>query len=383
MPFNTIKDMKRIKGTAVLLLLTAFCASCIFFLLPALKKTEVKSTVIKPTVLTMWHVESFEGGVGSRAEWLKRRALEFEKKYPGVYVDVIKLTPSQLTDRISEGRPFDLVSFGAGVGYGLLGRLLKLPQEEGVFDNLLRSGKVDGDFYALPYSSGGYILACRSSDVVGKEYFSDLKSDFLKLSGSKTVGKNKVELKSVAVGGSLYCCPAFALAMLNGESAQDSAVYFQKDMTQYGAYEKFLQANTATVLAGSQRDYWRLSNRQQNGKIGEIIYATSGNYTDLTQYVGVGASGDGYREELSKSFARYLVCEKSQKTLASVGMLSVADVGLYQTEGIMGVLQSELNGVECPSAFISTHNLQQALADSLTSLKTGDKTLLKKYIVTS
>ena len=46
-------------------------------------------------ILELWHIESFEGGVGSRAGWLKKRSTAFEKQNKGCLVNVTVLTPER------------------------------------------------------------------------------------------------------------------------------------------------------------------------------------------------------------------------------------------------------------------------------------------------
>jgi len=379
--FNRIENMKKLKSILGFVVLFAFVTSCFLFVFPALEKSVIRQTTkTQPIILTLWHVESFEGGVGNRAEWLKKRALEFEKKYSGVYVDVVKYSPSQLAEKLLENRPFDMLSFGVGIGYDFLTRLRPIQNApNGVFDNLLRSASVDGKYYALPYSSGGYILATRSQDVAGGVDSSMLKSNPFLYATTKKIGKKNIELNSVLAGCSQYCCPIFALATL-AENKQNCSVYFSREVTQYGAYEKFLYGNTATVLLGTQRDYWRISNRQKNGKIGQMVYSTVGNYTDLTQYIGLGQSGEEERERLSERFVEFLLTEKSQKTLSSVGMLSVLSTELYAEDDVMSQLQKELSSVSTLNAFISPEVLQRAEQDALDALQKGKTEQLKKYV---
>ena len=96
-----------------------------------------------------------------------------------------------------------------------------------------------------------------------------------------------------------YCCPLVGLAMLADGKERDIAKgCCEPTLTQYGAYERFLSGNAATILLGTQRDYWRLKGRMDNGKIGEICFAALSDYTDLVQYVGIGNSKDKTRTEL-------------------------------------------------------------------------------------
>ena len=94
----------------------------------------------------MWHIEGFEGGVGSRCDWLGKRAREFEKRNKGVYLDVIKLTEAQLEDRLAQGQSFDLIGFGLGVGESVLPHLAAFDGSisADIHENLLSGGKING-----------------------------------------------------------------------------------------------------------------------------------------------------------------------------------------------------------------------------------------------
>jgi len=346
---------------------------------PPLLKVEATKENKRPIILTLWHVESFEGGVGSRADWLKKRALEFEKNHKGVYIDVVKLTYEQLTQKLQEGRPFDLASFGVGVGYELLNRLAKIDGEFDVYDNLDESGKIDEVRYGLPYSTGGYLLISRKEDLQKFTNYVDLKSSLFDLSRQYKVGKRTIDLKSAIVGSSEFCVPLLSIVSLVSNPV-DKVVALSKDLTQYSCYERFLYNDTATVLVGSQRDYWRLSNRQKNGKIGQIEYDALVNYTDLTQYVGVCESGDYDRQKLSLEFIKYLVSKKAQSKLTDIGMLPVYDYGIYLSNQVMASLESGLSSVKCLNAFTSKVVLKEIYNECLTVIKTGNLQTLKKYL---
>ena len=71
-------------------------------------------------VLNLWHIETFEGGSGSRANFLKRRAIEFESQNKGVFVSVQTYTPEQVLQKLNDGARFDIISFSYGVGCDIL-----------------------------------------------------------------------------------------------------------------------------------------------------------------------------------------------------------------------------------------------------------------------
>lgn len=121
-------------------------------------------------ILELWHIESFEGGVGSRAGWLKKRSTAFEKQNKGCLVNVTVLTPEQAQEKLNNGERFDLASFSAGAGFELLPYLSPYGGDVScVRGDYLRGGQLNGKVYALPYMAGGYALAAMSKNLAGFE----------------------------------------------------------------------------------------------------------------------------------------------------------------------------------------------------------------------
>lgn len=121
-------------------------------------------------ILELWHIESFEGGVGSRAGWLKRRSAAFEKQNKGCLVNVTVLTAEQAVEKLEAGERFDMASFSAGAGFNLLPYLSPYGGEiSGVRADYLKGGQLNGKVYALPYMAGGYTLAAQSKNLTGFE----------------------------------------------------------------------------------------------------------------------------------------------------------------------------------------------------------------------
>ena len=193
------------------------------------------------------------------------------------------------------------------------------------------------------------------------------------------VGKRLVELKSVVVGSSEFCIPFLSISNLITRPVSD-AIALSQELTQYASYERFLYNETATVLLGSQRDYWRLTNRQKSGKIGQIEYLPLLDYTDLTQYVGVAQTGEKARQKSSVEFAKYLVSQKAQSKVTDIGMLPIYDYGVYSTHQVLASLEKDLNKAKCLNAFTSKLVIKEIYEECYNLIKTGDNKSLKKYL---
>lgn len=95
----------------------AVCAAFfISFLCLYFKKESVKAT-IEDTALTVWQIDSFEGGKGSRADFLQNIGNEFSKK-ENCYINVVSLSAEAARLNLSNGNVPDIVSYGAGM-YGI------------------------------------------------------------------------------------------------------------------------------------------------------------------------------------------------------------------------------------------------------------------------
>lgn len=306
-------------------LLIVFSATVLIVLLPSLpqKPSEIPQKSYKG-VLEMWNVECFEGGSGSRQSWLTSRAAQFEKANEGLFVHVTTLTEAQLAEKLDGGETFDLICFSRGVG--ALIRNLLTPYVGSVADireNILISGQVGSIVYALPIFAGAYCLFARESQLSSN---SDLLETVLTNTCTRKAGKNTFELVPLICGFTSSNSPISALAM----SGVRGSCEVSEQVSQYGAYEKFVANKTAVTLLGTQRDLYRLSRREENGKIEKLVFAPLCGYTDLVQYVGI-ASSDG-KADSAQAFAQFLVSEKSQQTLVNINMFSVLEQTLYTDE---------------------------------------------------
>lgn len=256
-------------------------------------------------VLTLWHVDGFEGGSGSRATFLNNRAMEFENLHEGVLVSVQTYTSEQVRQKLADGDRFDLISFPVGTGQYLKERLDVYSSAVNVRGDLLGGGTLSGDIYALPWTYGGYALCAFDKSVKGKSIADGLAD------GSLTLG----------VGFWQYGNPIEALKA-NGISVAEGTWNKDSSLTSYGAYEGFL-AGRFDVLLATQRDISRLKLRQSQGRLESMTTVYLGGFTDLTQYIGYSDNGDG-RGEYAAEFIKFLTSDACQRKLTAIEMFSPA-----------------------------------------------------------
>lgn len=340
-------------------LTVALAAGALIWALPHLpQKPQTQSGANYKGIVELWNVESFEGGVGSRESWLKSRAAKFEQQNEGLFVHVTTLTVEQLQDKLAAGDRFDIVCFSRGAGEIVKDDLAPIDGETAVRDNFLPSGQLNGTQYALPLYAGAYCLFARA-EMLSQE---KLLGNALSQTYTRKVGKTTFTLQPLICGFTPYNSPLSALAMSGGRGNANVS----ESTTQYQAYEQFVANRTAVTLLGTQRDMYRLGQKESAGKIDSLVFAPLAGYTDLVQYVGVSAFAED-KASACKVFVKYLLSEQSQSTLTSLSMFSVLDKTFY-TADRYAQTEAGLNSAYVPNVFGNAEAIERQRQMALDTL---------------
>ena len=229
-------------------------------------------------VITLWHIDTFEGGVGSRRQFLQSVAREFEKTQSGVFVWATEYTKESAERAFSAGEYPDMVSYGAGVNVCGLKELKP--------DLYCSSGAIDGRVYAVPWCRGGYCFIENPDYRKSKSH----KSDILISRGENTLSSVALALSGKAVKNAFSDIP-------------------------FNAYYSFVNGESGTLF-GTQRDINRLISRGAEFTVRPVT-----EFSDLFQYISVTAT-DTEKAELCNGFIDLLTSEKTQTSLYKIGMLS-------------------------------------------------------------
>ena len=220
-------------------------------------------------VLTLWQIDSFEGGRGSRAEYLRSLAQDFAKS-ANVYIEVTALSSDAARTNISAGVVPDIISYGAGF-YGI--------------ESLVSEG------YGKAWCRGAYCLIALSG------------TEFSSVSTANTViNEGKDNLVSVAalfsgLQGADYAAPTSAyVSLISGE------------------YE---------FLLGTQRDVIRLQTRGESFEVKPLP-----EFNDLYQYISV-LTRDGEKAAVAEEYINYVLSHG--ESLTRIGMLCDGET-LYSDE---------------------------------------------------
>lgn len=263
--------IKPVKAAAYLALVFVLA----FTPLVAAKKTRTDNDFpLKPTeherILTLWHVETFEGGVGSRGDFITGRAVEFGKK--GRHVLVKTHTIESAKESLKKGEKPDLVSFGIGADF-------VVPMAKRV--TLTVAGE-KAKSRAFVWAQGGYFLFRKSGD------------------------ETPIKTLTISDGGKNLPLGA---ANLTGVKYENIETVKSTD-----AYLKLISGNTDAML-GTQRDIRRFT-------VKNFAYTATPleKYNDLYQYVAI-TTDDEDKLPTAKAFAEYLLSEKTAKKISSLYMI--------------------------------------------------------------
>ncbi len=273
--------MKKLRSLIGLLIWCAFIIVAIALIFIKKEETpKIKSAVI----IELWQIDSFEGGQGSRRQYLLQIGKAFEKTKKNVLVSVINETVESAEEKFKKGVFPDMISYGIGL--------------EGVYAKAKDLGGIESNFLvkdgsktlAIAWANGGYVCVKR---------------------------QNIEKIDKIILSKGTYAQPLLALYAGGFFKENDEDLKKVEIYSPLEAYYAFLSAKNA-VLIGTQRDLYRLSKRGFECEIEPI-----GGFTDLVQYISVTAD-EKDRQSLCKEFISLLL-SKGQEEIFKIGLLPVKD----------------------------------------------------------
>lgn len=264
-------------------------------------------------IISMWQVDSFEGGTGSRKQFLLKAARGFEKTHEGVLIMVVNYTAEGVKENLEKGVYPDIVSFGGGTEISGFSEIEA--------DTDFAGGKVGEKVYAAAWCRGGYALIYNPALTDGAD----------------------AVIENLLVSQGEYTQPM--IAAMEEELKIDS-FEVKKPMD---AYVKFVCGKTAYMI-GTQRDIMRFNNRGT-----EVGIKPLSAFNDLYQYAAV-TSKDQTKRYYAEEFVKYLLSDEVQEKLSDIGMYSVEKRAIYEDEKQKTMQAAE--GFKTLSAFTSPEELK-------------------------
>jgi hypothetical protein len=283
-------------------------------------------------ILTLWHIDTFEGGAYSREALLGDFSKSFERVNKGAYIIVSGFTPEEFAAQLSLGFTPDLISYAIGAGELIADRLSTYGGALNVRGDIISGGKIDGKVFGVPWCMGGYTLL--SSDKLllsaGLSKEDDLIDNIFNVGYEKKTGKNTKTIFSAAAGQNANL-PMLALSLNSSASiANDFSIEGGYCLdSQYKAYEKFISLDYSTFLLGTQRDIYRCTLKCDQGKINELISVPLSGFSDLVQYISIFEGVKKDKLPVCERFIEYITGDGCQRRISALSMFSVNGTRLY------------------------------------------------------
>ncbi len=229
-------------------------------------------------IVSVWQIDTFEGGKGSRRQFLEKVAKSLEREEKGLYYLITDYTIEGAEEKMKSGVFPDIISFGLGVN---VDGLKEIKNESGI-----NGGSINGKTYLTCWCKGKYCLIKNDIKTKKKDFYS-----------------------KVVVSKTEYTNPLVSLCLSDKKFSKIEV------KAPLDAYMDFVSGNTEYLL-GTQRDIERLKSREMTA---EIIPLNE--FCDLYQYIGILSNGEE-KYEYSKKFITALLSEENQKLLKNISMFS-------------------------------------------------------------
>lgn len=267
-----------------------------------LKNSKDSGNAKKLIALSLWQVDGFEGGKGSRAGYLQNIGNRFSKQ-SRCYINVTSLTSSAALENIEAGNVPDLISYGAGMS-GL-------------------ESFIVGKTPYFVWAHGGYCFLSV-----------DESADFTDIRAENTVINGGIDNLSSAAG---------LLCGVSGATVEKPT----------GAYVSLIMGKYKYLL-GTQRDVFRLNTRGVSFKIKPV-----NEFNDLYQNISI-TSQSAEKQHYAEQFINYLLSESTE--LKKIGLMGTTK--LYDGElGELENLEYECR-ISYPVSQNTKTEILQAIADS-------------------
>ncbi len=320
-------------------------------------------------ILEIWNIDSFEGGNKSKTSLLNEITKEYQKTNKGVYFMVRNLTENESLSLAKNGEIPDLISCSYGVAEKLKSYIQRYSNfDDSNFENGAKTLMNSNDAaVAIPWCKGAYFLISTRDKLerAKVENTDKVKLSSIVFSSGYVVNgkKNDRIVYSLAAGGYKYLMPQTAFKTYTNREVDLVSKYScgenLNNKTPYTAYCEFV-ADNSVILLGTQRDFFRMKNREVCGKVSDLIVEQVFGFTDLIQFMMLGKNLSGEKRTVAEDFVKFLTGEKAQNIILKSGLFSV--INLASNDDKMGTMQNiipqNFSDYVAPKVFISENEIK-------------------------
>lgn len=288
-------------------------------------------------VITLWHIDNFEGGKGSRTAWLNARLSAIERRNEGIFVAVKTMTPEKAKAALASGSTLpDLISYGSGM-FENTELFMQLPQE--LLAAVPPKMAAAGTGYALPWCYGAYCILADQA-LVAKHADGALNAETLplllsKLGGVTKYGKTTRDVFALGIPEN-GLVPSAAAAKLLAGGAAGSEFSLRAKGSSETLWEAYNYSKEICMLLGTQRDLCRLETAASREKARASLMLPLPGYTDLVQCISVLKNNNEKELKIIYAVLEYLLSTDVQASLTDIGMfpasLAAAENAHYENE---------------------------------------------------
>ncbi|HHY81095.1 MAG TPA: hypothetical protein GX505_00210 [Clostridiales bacterium] len=335
-------------------------------------------------IIKIWDVQYVQTGKGNHVQWLNSYISRFEKKYPGVFIDIRTMTHERLAMYFHGGQNPDILPDIISLGTyeqlipdNLLTDLypyFRSNELENIREPALQRVMNDERMNGVPWMMGCYgifvnmdALTATDLELIPEDIDSaGLDALVKKLSYQKKSGRKTVNHYGFVTYFNSYSRPLLSMIYRQDGRIKDNRglQLFQSWVNEQGilppdmitmSYSQafnMLTGNRAGIMLGNSRVLFDLRKLQETGK--NVTYKMytlpldedAGLYQDQIAAYGLMKQDNTEKEQLCILFLKGLLGYETQSKLNELGMFSVIkDIQLYEDDAEMGLLESSLDKV--------------------------------------
>ena len=126
------------------------------------------------------------------------------------------------------------------------------------------------------------------------------------------------------------------------------------DDTQYQLYQNFISQKYDGIL-GTQRDFYRINNRINLGKMDNCNFEYISGYNDLIQYMAI-TSNVASEIQIAENFIEFILSEDGQIAIKDYGMFSV-NISIYSSGEYKNFENEILKEINSVNAFVGRNDV--------------------------